>query len=179
VTSEDRLQEGRCHRNGAENPGPGSPETLHRKARETRDAPYDHSRTTLPGASVPGQWYPYCFASSRATPQKTYLPPCRARPCLQPRDKCRRKGIIKSRENGWRRGKGRSQSRQGVNESGAGSCSRREVRVPLRFGRFDKRGLGYLVLQAIVRVEQTWTILRQGLRIFKLLCNHVGRCPNT
>lgn len=81
--------------------------------------------------------------------------------------------------HGWRRGKGRSQSRQGVNESGAGSCSRREVRVPLRFGRFDKRGLGYLVLQAIVRVEQTWTILRQGLRIFKLLCNHVGRCPNT
>lgn len=161
-------------------PARGAPKRYKRKARETRDAPRARTRTTLPEASVPGQWCLYSFASSRATPQNPTFRHVGPGPAYSLAiNACGRESSSLAR-TGWRRGRGRSRSRQGVNESGAGSCSTLASRAPLHcFGRFDKRGLVYLELLAVVRVERTWTSLRQGLRIFKLLCNHVRRGQKT
>lgn len=69
-------------------PARGARERLERKARETRCAPCDHARPNPLTATSPSQQRPHSSTTSRAAPQNPYLPPCRARPCLQPREKC-------------------------------------------------------------------------------------------
>lgn len=63
-------------------PARGARQRRERKARETRCAPSEHTRPFPHRAASPSQQRPHSSAPSRAAPQKPYLPPCRAQPCL-------------------------------------------------------------------------------------------------
>lgn len=75
-------QEGRCHRNSAQDPSPRRPAEAGEEGSRDPLCPSDHARPFLPRAASPNQQRPHSSAPSRAAPQKPYLPPCRARPCL-------------------------------------------------------------------------------------------------
>lgn len=121
-------REGRCHRNRAPDPSPRSSGEAAQKG--SRDPRSPHA--TTPDLPLPGQLLP---ASSAPTAprlparlhKKPYLPPCLARHCLQPREKCAAQpGRCGTESPSLARimggaAKGGAEGRKGVNESG-GDC---------------------------------------------------------